>query len=117
MPANGKRKVDVLQKGKHVRRQSVTGQRESAESLAIEALAFLAGDAERLGRFLALTGIQPDTIRQAARDPAFLAAVLDHLAGDESLLLDFARESGREPGEILRAATTLRGPDWERDSA
>ena len=56
--------------------------RESAENLAISALAFLAADPERLGRFLSLTGIGPEAIRKSAREPAFLAGVLDHVVSD-----------------------------------
>ena len=60
-----------------------------AESLAIKALAFLASDPERLGRFLAITGLGPETIRKAASNPGFLVAVLDYLANDETLLVAF----------------------------
>ena len=49
--------------------------REAAEALGIQALAYLAGDPERLGRFLALSGLGPETIRAAAHDPGFLAGV------------------------------------------
>ncbi|MBX6425837.1 MAG: DUF3572 domain-containing protein [Variibacter sp.] len=98
-------------------RQTVTGQQQRAELLAVEALGFIAADAERLGRFLVLTGLEPATVRTAARDPAFLAAVLDHIVGDEALLLAFARDSGLDPGEIVRGCRILRGPDWERDTA
>ena len=48
--------------------------RKIAESLAIQALGFMAGEPERLGAFLAATGIGPETIRKAAADPAFLRA-------------------------------------------
>ena len=56
--------------------------RESAELLAVQALTFLAGEPERLGRFLALTGIGPESLRTAAAEPGFLAGVLDHVAGN-----------------------------------
>jgi Protein of unknown function (DUF3572) len=46
-------------------------QRAAAESLAIAALAFLAAEPGRLGRFLALTGIGPESIRAAAHQPQF----------------------------------------------
>ncbi len=36
---------------------------EAAEGLAIQALTFIAEDPERLGRFLAVTGIGPAEIR------------------------------------------------------
>jgi hypothetical protein len=107
----------LLQKGKRVPRQTVESHREAAELLAVEALAYLAGEPERLGRFLALTGILPDTIRAAARDPGFLAAVLDHIAGDERLLVAFAGERGCDPAEVARARKALSGPDWDRGSA
>ena len=89
--------------------------REAAKSLAVEALSFLANDFERVGRFLALTGINPAEIRAVARDSGFLAAVLDHIASDESLLHAFAREAGRDPGEVAAARTALAGRPWERD--
>src|SRR5262245_58106192 len=53
-------------------------QRAAAERLAIAALAFIAEEPERLGRFLALTGIGPESIRTAAHEPQFLLGVLDH---------------------------------------
>ena len=89
--------------------------REAAKSVAAEALSFLAGDLERLGHFLALTGIDPAEIRAVARDSGFLAAVLDHVAGDESLLHAFAREAGRDPAEVAAAHATLADRPWERD--
>ena len=55
---------------------------EAAEGLAIQALTFIAGDGERLGRFLATTGIGPAQIRAAAQEPSFLLGVLDYLAPD-----------------------------------
>ncbi|MCX5496419.1 DUF3572 domain-containing protein [Kaistia dalseonensis] len=70
--------------------------REAAEQLAIRALAFLAGEPEELGRFLALAGLGPDTIRTAAGDPGFLAGVLEYFMENEPLLLVFcAREKVR----------------------
>ncbi len=81
-----------------------------SNELAVGALGFLAADPERLERFLALSGIEPATIRLAAREPGFLAGVLDHLAGDEKLLLTFAAENGVSPEDVRRARTVLSGP-------
>jgi uncharacterized protein YbjT (DUF2867 family) len=83
---------------------------ESANGVAIDALAWLAADAERLDRFLALTGIGHDTIREAATQPGFLSAVLDHLCADEASLLAFAGEIGKPPETIALARDMLSGP-------
>jgi len=89
--------------------------KEVAEGLAIQALTFIAADRERLGRFLAATGIGPAEIRAAAREPGFLIGVLDHLAADERLLTAFAGEAGVDPSTIGKALTALGGKPWERE--
>jgi hypothetical protein len=89
--------------------------RESAERLAISALGFLAQDEERLGPFLSITGIGPDMIRKAAADPSFLAGVLDHVSGDEALLLAVAEHAGVRPQDVERAQAALGGHHWERE--
>jgi|SRR5690242_6759216 len=89
--------------------------REAAEALAVQALSYIAADGERLGRFLSLTGIGPAEIRTAAREPGFLAGVLEYLAGDERLLTDFAKEAGHDPSTVEAARVALGGSSWERD--
>ena len=81
--------------------------KEAATTLAIAALNFLAGEPERLERFLALTGLGPQSLRAAAREPCFLLGVLDHVANDEALLLAFANESGISPQDVGRARNAL----------
>ncbi len=82
----------------------------TASEAAIAGLAFLAADAERLDRFLALSGLGPHNLRRAAADPAFLTAVLDYIVGDERLLVAFAAEQKLRPAEIVRARDALGGP-------
>ena len=89
--------------------------REAAEALAIQALNFLATEPERLGRFLALSGLGPESIRAAAAEPGFLAGVLAHLGEDERMLVAFAAEAGVTPAEVDRARRLLAGEDWERE--
>ena len=89
---------------------------EAAEGLAIQALGYLAGDPERLGPFLAATGLQPSAIRQAAREPGFLAGVLDHIAADERLLMGFAEDAGCDPTMISRARAALSDEPGHRDT-
>jgi hypothetical protein len=83
---------------------------ENAETLAAEGLAFLAQDMERLGRFLALSGIAPERIRTAAREPGFLAGVLEYILGDERLVTAFAEERGMAPERVGEARERLATP-------
>ena len=88
----------------------------AAETVAVQALSFIASDPERLGSFLASTGIGPGDIRAAAREPLFLAGMLDHLANNEPVMMVFAAEAGVEPASILAARDALAGRDWERET-
>jgi hypothetical protein len=83
---------------------------ESANEIAVDALAWLAADPERLDRFLALTGLAHDSIRAAASQPGFLSAVLEHLCADEATLLAFAAEIGKAPEIIGASRDMLAGP-------
>jgi hypothetical protein len=80
---------------------------ENAAALALVGLAFLAEDASRLARFLTLTGIGPDHLREAAGATDTLLAVLDHLLTDESLLLVFAASKGIPPDSVAPARAAL----------
>jgi hypothetical protein len=88
---------------------------EAAEGLAVQALTFIAGEPERLSRFLAMTGIAPGEIRAASGEPGFLAGVLEHLAGDERLLTEFAAGAGVDPAAVGQAIAALTGGAWERE--
>jgi hypothetical protein len=88
--------------------------REMAETLAIQALAFIAEDPERLASFLGASGIDPAGIRGAAREPRFLAGVLEHMLGDETLLLAFADSAGIDPALVARARGAF-GSHQDRD--
>jgi hypothetical protein len=87
--------------------------RKIAENLAIQALGFMAGEPERLGAFLAATGIGPEMIRKAATEPSFLAGVLDHVCGDEPLLLAVAEHVGLPPQDVAHAQAVLSGRPWQ----
>ena len=88
---------------------------DAAEGLAIQALSFIAAEPERLGRFLAVTGIGPTEIRAAAREPGFLAGVLQYLSTDERLARDFAANTQCRPEDLVRAHVALGGEPWERE--
>jgi len=80
---------------------------ETAETIGLTALAFLAEDGSRLGRFLALTGLGPEELRAAPGSPRLLAAVLDYLLHDETLLLVFTSTAGMAPEMIQPAQERL----------
>jgi hypothetical protein len=88
--------------------------REAAETLAIQALSFIAEEPERLNGFLNATGLTPDRLRESANGPDFLAGVLEHMLADESLLMAFADSATIDPADIARARGALGGR-WERD--
>lgn len=88
--------------------------RQKAEAIGLAGLAFLAEDGERLGRFLALTGMGPQTLRAEASSPVVLGAVLEHLLADESLLLVFAGMKGLDPASIAPAHALIAGYEAEQ---
>ena len=90
-------------------------ERGAAQALAIQALEFLAAEPERLGRFMAMSGIGPEALRNAAHEPNFLAGVLEHVTGDERLLIEFAQHVQLKPPSVMRAAAALGAAPWERD--
>jgi hypothetical protein len=91
-------------------REPDTG-KEQAEALAVQALTFIAADPELLPRFLALTGIEAGQIRRAAREPGFLAGVLQFILAHEPTLKRFADETGVPPSSVAAARRALPGGD------
>jgi Protein of unknown function (DUF3572) len=96
-------------------RKPVHNPREAAEIVAVQALSFIAGEPERLGLFLAESGIGPETLRTAAADPHFLGSVLDFVLRDDATVKAFAATSQHHPTTIAAARQALSDPDWERD--
>lgn len=83
--------------------------REEAETIAAQALAYLACEPQQFTRFLALTGLEIEDVRARAGSPQLLAAVLSHLTSDESLLLAFAAETHLPPEAVAPALAVLQG--------
>ena len=96
-------------------KKPVHNPREVAEIVAIQALSFIAAEPERLGLFLAESGIGPDTLRKSAADPHFLASVLDFVLRDDATVKSFAAASELDPTTIAAAREVLGDPHWERD--
>lgn len=103
--ANEPRKVNEMCALKTGRVKALT--REDAETLAIRAIGFLAEEPPRIGRFLALTGMDPGTLMAGAESAPIQVAVLDHLLSDESLLMVFSGHADVAPDAIQAARALL----------
>jgi hypothetical protein len=84
--------------------------KQEAEMIGVAGLSYLASDPERIGRFLAVTGLGPENVRAAARDPSFLPALLDHLLANEKELVAFAEEMNLDPARVRAARDVLSPP-------
>jgi len=80
-----------------------------ADVLALSALAAMLSDERRAQRFLDLSGIDTDALRDRAGDPALLAAVLRFLEAHEPDLIAIAHAVGVKPEELVVARRTLEG--------
>ncbi|MDR6950914.1 hypothetical protein J2X65_000257 [Ancylobacter sp. 3268] len=81
--------------------------RQAAREVAIGVLGFMAGDPERIGAFLAESGLSPADLRGVAGSPAFHVALLDHLINRQDLLIDYATQAKIDPGHVVAARDIL----------
>jgi hypothetical protein len=88
--------------------------REDAEALALRAVAVIAGDDDLFPTFLAVTGSDPNDLRQRVDDPQFLGAVLDFVLETDATVHMVAVAAGVPSESILVARSLLPcGPvDW-----
>lgn len=90
---------------------SAENRQETAEIVALRALAWLAGHEEAVNGFLNQSGLAPSDLAQAAGRPEMLAAVLDYLLEDEALLLAFCGDTDVAPESPAQARMHLPGGD------
>lgn len=83
------------------------------ETLALLALAHIAGDEALFARFFALSGLDQASLRARAGEPAVLGGVLDFVLGDERLVLDLAAAFDVPAETFSRARRKLPGAVWE----
>ncbi len=84
-------------------------ERELAEVLALQALAWLVGHDDLLPLFLGATGATPQDLRARTGDPALLIAVLDFLMTEDAWLIAFCDASGQSYEAPERARQLLPG--------
>lgn len=82
---------------------------DSAELLAIEALSWLVRNDELLPVFLGASGAGEHDIRDRAKDPEFLASVLDFLLMDDAWITGFCDEAQYTYDFPVRARAALPG--------
>lgn len=97
--------------GSLMRSEFVNGQKPaSPDETAAAILQWLADDPEMLGRFLALSGVQPSQLRTAISDPGFLAGLIDFIMSHEPTLLAFCEATEWQPEAVVAAWHHYSGP-------
>ena len=76
-------------------------------ALALRALAWALGDADRASRLLAVTGLDPADLRARAADPGVQAATLCFLENYEPDLIACAEAIGVSPALLVAARRRL----------
>lgn len=85
-------------------------QTANPEETAGAILGWLANEPDMFGRFLALSGVQPQQLRNAVNDPGFLAGMIDFLMEHEPTLLAFCEATGTKPEAVAAASHYYSGP-------
>lgn len=83
--------------------------RDSAESFALQALAWLVGNDDLLPVFLGSTGASEQDLKERASDPVFLGAVLDFLMMDDAWVVAFCGEINASYDSPMMARVALPG--------
>lgn len=84
-------------------------QQDRAETIAVQALGWLAGNDDLLPVFLGATGASVDELRVQAGDPVFLGAVLEFLMNDDAWVIAFCNTVGLDYDVPMQARQALPG--------
>ncbi|WP_321831752.1 DUF3572 domain-containing protein [Thalassovita sp.] len=82
---------------------------DAAETLALQALGWLAGNEELLPVFMGATGVSQDDLRSQAGAPEFLASVLDFLLMDDAWVMACSEALNRPYDALIQARAALPG--------
>ena len=88
---------------------------DAAETLALQALGWLLAQPEELGGFLSASGAAPGDLAHLARDPVFLAALVDYLLETDDRVLACTKDLGLPAtalGEARQGLPGGRDPHW-----
>ena len=86
-------------------------QPEQAEIIALQALAWLAGNDELCPMFLGATGGSSDEMHARATDPAYQASVLEFITMDDAWVMAFCDSIDLGYDKPLRARFALPGTE------
>ncbi len=84
-------------------------ERNSAETLGLNALAWLAADEELMPVFLGSTGASAADLPVQARDPAFLGSALEFLTMDDAWVIAFCDAHALPYEAPMQARAALPG--------
>lgn len=87
--------------------ESPTQSGMDASEMALAALGWILEDMERAERFLSLTGMTPETLREGILTAQVQAAVLEFLANHEPDLIRAAEALAVTPQELIAAHREL----------
>lgn len=82
---------------------------ESAETVGLQALGWLAGNEDLLPVFLGSTGASEADVRSGASDPAFLGGLLDFLMMDDAWVISFCDSVSMPYDRLMQARHALPG--------
>ena len=82
---------------------------EHAETIALQALAFLVKDEALLSHFLTNSGLTPQDLKTRFREPELLGGVLDAILADDAVLLAFCNTMSLSPETLVIARRMLPG--------
>ena len=82
---------------------------DKTQMLAVDILSWIATDEEMMSRFLAVSGISIDNLRDAAGEPGFLAGVIGFVMAHEPTLLAYCNAREVEPDAVVAAWRALGG--------
>jgi hypothetical protein len=86
---------------------------DDAQAMAIQILGWITGQPDLLSRFMALSGVDGGSIRQAAAEPGFLAGVTSFVMAHEPTLMSFCTENDVKVERVVACHHKIAGPDAE----
>jgi len=82
---------------------------DAAETLALQALAWLVTNEDLLPVFLGASGASESDMRDQAADPVFLGSVLDFLMMDDAWIMAFCDTQSLPYERVMQARAALPG--------